>query len=130
MTKKSVTPSLSFQQIPPEWGILVPRGGTYASPTQVDLELLDFLREHYRKEFEGAPVPYKFHIQEFLKKKRDLRGALRRLWGAGIIEKFATTIHTQSGRPQYISWYIWEGVPRSTSEPDVPQFFYDERVKT
>jgi len=128
MTKSNVTPSLSFRQIPQEWGILVPRKGTYIVPKQTDLDFLELLRQHYREEFENIPVPYKFHIRTFLKKKRDLRGVLRRLWGAGLIEKFATTIHTQSGRPQYISWYVWGKIPCDALERDIPQFFYDERA--
>lgn len=122
-----MTTSIKFDQIPEDWGILVPRTGRFYPVTQEDRAFLLFLREEF-KSFHGKPVPYKFHIGELLKSERDLMGKLRRLWGAGLIDKFATTLHTQSGRPQYISWYIWGEIPRSISDTDVPQFFYSKET--
>ena len=112
---------VSFEEVPNKWGILIPRSGHYRNVRPKDLELLQRLRNHFRDEYYGRPIPYK---QE-LRGQFECRGALDRLWGAGFIEKFSTTFHTLSGRPNYISWYIWEDKHRLRHRGSVPQFIED-----
>ena len=104
---------------PESWGILI----RYVSPRwkaqiahgvpEKDIVLLHKMREKFRDEFYGEPVPYKGYIEEeFVANKNKgmnaTLAALHRLHAAGLVEKFAGQLHTQSGRLEYIGWFLWE----------------------
>lgn len=104
---------------PESWGIVI----RYVSPRwkaqiahgipEKDIVLLHKMREKFRDEFYGEPVPYKGYIEEeFVANKNKgmnaTLAALHRLHAAGLVEKFAGQLHTQSGRAEYMTWYIWE----------------------
>jgi hypothetical protein len=109
---------MNFQEIPKEWGILVPRTGKFQNVKKGDVALLRELRDQFRDEYSGRPIP----VKKELRGKYRYRGALNRLWGAGFVEKFAVSMHTQSKDPNYTSWYIWEDFYKFSFDSSVPQF--------
>lgn len=118
---------MSRAYYPEEWGILVPREGKAKPPTFEDLCFLEEARVIFEA-CAGEPISYRDLTAEWFDEMPGphnwLSKSLNRLWMAGYIEKFATMLHTQSGRPEYISWYIW-GV-KIEPKPEVPQFTYME----
>ena len=72
-----------------------------------DLETLEALRDYFWEK-DGKPLSWKFDLEPISGDFDGLLAALDRLWCAGKIQKFASQFHTQSGRPEYIKWYIWE----------------------
>jgi len=124
---------MKFDVIPEEWGIYCPRTKQQSNVKGMksgDLELLEKIKDMFREAYYGIPIPYKFGIDALADgahRSNAIVSALGRLWKAGLIEKFATTLNTISGRPQYISWYVWGGFEFEPPKDDVPQFYYDNR---
>lgn len=128
---------LSFSYIPDEWGILLPmrhsRKKNQNEATDADLELLRRLREELI-EFNGQPISYKEVLAPRYLEVVDhvtsnwLVVALHRLWRSGHVGKFAARLHTQSRRPEYISWYIWPDMKFEKLDRKSPTFHYDDET--
>jgi hypothetical protein len=99
---------IRYNIFPKEWGHHIICQKSYKEPTKEDLETLEDLRVHFDSR-RGDILSYKWDIGPYMRKKygRIKRATLGNLWRAGLITKFATTFHTQSGFPNYTSWYIW-----------------------
>lgn len=121
---------IRFRYPDEEWGIPVyPTGGkNWGKLRDSDLDHLKEMRSRFRDEFEFKPVPWKFHLETMLnpgdqRNANWLLAVLHRLAIAGYIEKYAKQLHTQSFRPEYISWYIWEDLePAPLDSLDIPVF--------
>jgi hypothetical protein len=87
--------------------MLVAPGPPTAKIGDWELGVLETLREHFWEK-EGDVLSWKQELAPLADKIDGLHTGLERLWKAGLIFKFASSFHTQSGRPQYIKWYIWE----------------------
>jgi hypothetical protein len=72
-----------------------------------ELGILEALRDRFWEK-EGDVLSWKEDLAPITNEIDGLRTALERLWQAGLVFKFARSFHTQSGRPQYVQWYIWE----------------------
>ena len=91
-----------------------------------DFKLLAHIREELKCEWEGKSVPTKvIHGVSYIS-IIGIRVALNRLWRAGEIEKFCTSLHTQSHGPNYVMWYIWSD-SQTVVNPEAPHFFMDKR---
>jgi len=119
---------------PWEWGIPVPPPKKAAGVKPEDIELLETIRETFRDEFEGRPVPYKFYISTLVPEGKPLNrnsvvAGLHRMQAAGLVDKFAKQLHTNSGRFEYVSWYVWEDKrpypPRG--DPGTPVYIVQEQ---
>ena len=88
-----------------------------------DLDTLEWLRDLFADR-NGDLLSYKYDISPLCEGGTGIRAVLKRLWKAGHILRFASAFHTQSGRPQYIDYYIWEQVngrvENSVEGPDQP----------
>ena len=86
--------------------------GIYLHPTkrqganEGDLEVLKEL-QHRVWERRGGLISWKKDLQPIMDEVDGLHSSLTRLWNSNIIDKFATQFHTQSNRPEYISYFIW-----------------------
>jgi len=95
---------------PKSWGVYLPGKWPPNIPRDDDLEMLERVRLHFQDR-QGELLSIKFDLRP-LTHKDDFAGVLRamkRLWNAGVVFRFAKAIHTISGKPQYISYYIWGG---------------------
>ena len=92
-----------FTLFPKEWGIYLPYAGKRVELRDGDLEALHRLRDALEHKH-GELVQYKWDIKPL---NIITTHQLNTLWSNDLIFKFATTFHTISNRPQYISWYIW-----------------------
>ena len=72
-----------------------------------DIEILETLQDRFWEK-EGDVLSWKNELAPIAKEIEGLHTTLETLWMAGVVLKFAKSFHTQSGRPQYIQWYIWE----------------------
>lgn len=112
-----------FRYWPKEWGIYIPYGGKERKLVTNDIKKLEWLREELEHKH-GELVTYKEDIQPIT--DLPFRFVLSRLWANGIIFKFAKQMHTQSGRPEYIRWWIWEDYERTSgsigSDPSTPVY--------
>jgi hypothetical protein len=121
-----------FLYFPEEWGVQVylTTGRNWGKFRQGDLDLLAELRETYRADWEGKPIPYKEvlskHVPGQDPRANKMLFALHRLMREGYIHKFAEQVDSRSGQVSYILWYIWEdkemGAPMSGHEHEVPLF--------
>ena len=118
--------SVKFQVFTDNLGIRIrPSKTSKAKPR--DFELLAHLRKNLRHEWHGIPVPTNVVCKTSkLKSNNKTVFALNRLWRAGEIEKFCTSIHTQSHRPNYVMWYIWQD-GQTEVNLETPHFFVDKR---
>lgn len=98
MKYKTYPKNFGTMLVPPESDI---RTGEW------ELEVLDVLRTRFWEK-EGKVLSWKEDLEPIKEDFRDLHIALERLWKEGTIVKFAKSFHTQSGRPQYVQYYIWE----------------------
>lgn len=100
-TVKYITYPRKFGQmlVPPELTTLAMDGW--------EVDVLEALRDHFWEK-DGEVLSWKKDLKPVEGEFDRLRSALRNLWRAGIVLKFSKSFHTQSGRPQYIQWYIWE----------------------
>lgn len=97
-----------YKTYPKEFGTMLSPG----DPVELngdDLDVLERLRD-LMWEREGEILTWKEDLASISHEFYRLRGTLKRLWKAGKILKFARSFNTQSGRPQYIQWWIWEDV--------------------
>jgi len=107
-----------FHRPPKEWGIYVQSAGRDIELKDDDLEMLDRLRVELEAQ-RGDLLTWKVDIPHWV----GLRAALDRLWRNGYVDKYATTLHTQSDRPQYISWWIWRESNEERSEDNLVRNF-------
>lgn len=103
----------SFKSFPKDWGIYIPYGGKPKELKGWDLGRLEWLREQLDHK-QGELVSYKWDIKP-LDTSLGLMFVLSRLWANNLIIKFAKQMHTQSNRPEYIKWWIWEDYERVKS---------------
>jgi len=97
-------------EYPPKWGFLIPYQGRPLTLKDVDVEALEWMREHFKERYEDEPIPIKGVLKETASpfvRKTSILPHLLRLWANGRIERFAKGFHTLSGRPNYGSYFIW-----------------------